>query len=132
VLKKCGRCKIEKPLSEFHRHASMPDGRQGYCKKCNAEYMREYWHTPAGWDSAHRVKSRPEQRKKQLVRMALNKAVGEGLLPHISTQYCVDCGAPAQNYHHDDYSRPLDVVPLCRKCDYKRHNSGQSGALVPA
>ena len=37
------------------------------------------------------------------------------------TQFaCVDCGGPANQYDHRDYSRPLDVVPVCRDCNFKR------------
>lgn len=27
---------------------------------------------------------------------------------------CVDCGKPAQCYGHRDYSKPLDVEPVCK------------------
>lgn len=33
---------------------------------------------------------------------------------------CVDCGAPAAQYEHRDYSKPLAVDPVCRSCNIKR------------
>lgn len=33
---------------------------------------------------------------------------------------CVDCGMPAKEYDHRDYTRPLDVVPVCGSCNSKR------------
>ncbi len=33
---------------------------------------------------------------------------------------CVDCGAAADRYDHRDYSKPLDVVPVCRGCNKRR------------
>jgi hypothetical protein len=33
-MKTCSACKVAKPLSEFHRHATAPDGRNCYCKSC--------------------------------------------------------------------------------------------------
>jgi len=33
---------------------------------------------------------------------------------------CVDCGAPATCYDHRDYSKPLDVEPVCWKCNAQR------------
>ncbi len=33
---------------------------------------------------------------------------------------CVDCGKRAFHYDHRYYSRPLDVVPVCRSCNQKR------------
>jgi hypothetical protein len=45
----------------------------------------------------------------------------KGILPQLDgTIACVDCGAPAKEYDHRDYGRPLDVVPVCRCCNKKR------------
>lgn len=57
-------------------------------------------------------------------RAALRKAVLTGELPNIKTLVCVDCGAPAQEYHHHNGYEPehwLDVIPLCHKCHRNRH-----------
>ena len=48
------------------------------------------------------------------------KAVKNGLLPHISTRTCVDCGKPAKHYDHRDYDKPLEVEPVCVKCNSAR------------
>ncbi len=47
-------------------------------------------------------------------------AVKAGKLPPVRTLTCVDCGAPAVGYDHRDYSKPLDVQPVCRRCNWKR------------
>ncbi len=57
-------------------------------------------------------------------RSALRKAVITGELPNIKTQICVDCGEPADDYHHHNGYEPehwLDVIPLCRTCHRNRH-----------
>lgn len=36
-MKTCSRCKIEKPLSEFHKKASHKDGHTTHCKKCRRD-----------------------------------------------------------------------------------------------
>lgn len=41
-------------------------------------------------------------------------------LPPADGQTCVDCGKRAFYYDHRYYSRPLDVVPVCRGCNIKR------------
>lgn len=33
---------------------------------------------------------------------------------------CADCQAPAIEYDHRDYNKPLDVQPVCRRCNLKR------------
>ncbi len=51
---------------------------------------------------------------------AVTKAVRDGDLPSIGTQICVDCGKPAQHYDHRDYDKPLEVEPVCVKCNFAR------------
>lgn len=36
-MKRCSRCKAEKPLDDFHRQASSRDGHQAECKACKHE-----------------------------------------------------------------------------------------------
>jgi hypothetical protein len=46
------------------------------------------------------------------------KAVAAGtLIP----QPCVHCGARRAHAHHEDYSRPLDVIWLCARCHAAHH-----------
>lgn len=41
-IKVCPRCKIKKPLSEFHKDKTKKDGYYNICKKCNKPIKREY------------------------------------------------------------------------------------------
>lgn len=52
--------------------------------------------------------------------IAVKTAVRTGALPHVGTLICADCGRHAQQYDHRDYRRPLDVAPVCRKCNARR------------
>ena len=56
---------------------------------------------------------------------AVKKAVKDGLLAPVKTLFCVDCGKPAECYDHRDYNKPIDVVPVCRKCNFQR------GSAIP-
>lgn len=40
-MKKCNKCKIEKPLSEFSKDKNRKDGLQPRCKSCNREYREQ-------------------------------------------------------------------------------------------
>lgn len=51
---------------------------------------------------------------------AVAKAIRTGAIPRANTLYCVDCGRFAWGYDHRDYARPLDVQPVCRRCNIKR------------
>lgn len=48
------------------------------------------------------------------------RAIRLGELVHPSNFPCTDCGAESLHYDHRDYSQPLTVEPVCRKCNYKR------------
>ena len=51
----------------------------------------------------------------------VNTAVRAGKLPRLTgTTLCVDCKEPATGYDHRDYTKPLDVVPVCQKCNLRR------------
>jgi len=36
---------------------------------------------------------------------------------------CVDCGKDEVEMHHEDYSKPLQVVWICRDCHMVRHKT---------
>ena len=55
----------------------------------------------------------------------VNKAVKKGILASPKTLTCIDCGRSGECYDHRDYNKPLDVVPVCRKCNYRR------GSAIP-
>lgn len=49
-----------------------------------------------------------------------NDARRRGLIAPARGQLCVDCGAPATELDHRDYSKPLEVEAVCRPCNFKR------------
>jgi len=52
---------------------------------------------------------------------AVAKAKKEGiLLPLDGSIQCMDCDKPAAHYDHRDYLRPLDVDPVCVRCNFRR------------
>jgi len=54
--KLCPACVTVKPLDDFHRARSQPDGRQGWCKVCRSQKLRDAW------------RNDPEFREKELAR----------------------------------------------------------------
>jgi hypothetical protein len=42
TVKKCTRCKVEKPLDEFCKRSTLKSGKASSCRKCNSERMKVY------------------------------------------------------------------------------------------
>lgn len=42
VVRICPRCKTGKCKKDFHKSKNNPLGIQGWCKKCNSEYIKAY------------------------------------------------------------------------------------------
>ena len=57
------------------------------------------------------------KRLRNSARGRVNTAVQKGELQKASVFTCVDCGNPAQCWEHRDYTKPLDVEPVCKRCD---------------
>ncbi len=78
-----------------------------------------------------RAKRIPRTQAETDWRMAVGRithtAIKCGLLPEPLDCRCVDCGRQADCYDHRDYSRPLDVEPVCIACNGHRHRG-----LMPA
>ena len=47
----------------------------------------------------------------------VKKAIKNGILLPLENLLCVDCGKQAKCYDHRDYNKPLEVVPVCKKCN---------------
>lgn len=54
------------------------------------------------------------------MRQAVSLAVATGKLDRPEKLLCKDCGASAEMYDHRDYGKPLEVEPVCRKCNNHR------------
>ena len=53
--KPCGRCHVEKPVTQFHKASRAKDGLYCYCKKCSIEQS-------IAWRKLHRERSNESQR----------------------------------------------------------------------
>lgn len=188
----CTKCSELKNITEFHRSKRGKYGRVSRCKKCAAEYAREYnqrpeakakncervkryyWQDPeaarkkarlwsrsrkgcasrqtwnrsaAGKESYRRYrnskkgkvadkksdknnrKNYPERIK---ARMAVSHAIEAGKLSPVSGLHCIQCGEPAEQYHHHKgYGEEhwLDVIPLCIQCHITIHQQEGRGLL---
>jgi hypothetical protein len=65
--------------------------------------------------------SKARKRKRIHAETVIAIRVKNGTMPHAWELTCADCGGQARDYHHEDYDKPMKVVPLCRSCHKKRH-----------
>lgn len=135
-MKACSKCGETKAISEFFRNKSKRDGLATWCKACMRRYeqsdsgkvaKRRYEksdkgkvvksrHNQSGKGKATFRRARANNPRKTTARDAVNNAVKSGGLPGLNTLNCACCPAQAEQYHHPDYSKPLDVIPLCIRC----------------
>ena len=127
TYKTCFHCNTIKPLCEFYKHNGMKDGHLNKCKQCtkghvsknykkNINHYKEYElhrkKLPQRFDQRKKYcnnwrKNNPEKYKAQT---NLNNAVKYG---RITKKPCQVCGDKKSHGHHEDYSKPLDVIWLC-------------------
>ena len=135
-MKTCFKCSAPKPISDFyvnlnkckectkadakaHRLANLEKVRaydRARGSRQTKEYSRKYY-------AANKEKSVAWGREERMTeagkaRELVSRAVRKGAL---SPAPCLVCGASPAHAHHEDYSRPLDVVWLCPVHHGARH-----------
>ena len=131
-MKKCTKCKLDKPETEFCRDRSRSDGLHCWCTKCIVESNARYNVSPKGRAYQARYRALPEAkaaRKRQRerhpdrirARNAVTYAIQSGKIPPAKNLSCVgkhDPPVQAAEYHHKGYEPEywLDVIPVCLEC----------------
>jgi hypothetical protein len=144
VTKQCVKCNILKSISEFFRDKSRWDGFSPYCKDCRRIEQKEYREKNkdrlSNYSIAYQKSEKGKRvhaksvaawqeknRRKRDVHVFINNAIARGLLPRVKSKSCVVCGNQAQEYHHEDYNKPLEVQAVCSSCHNKIHLALKSG-----
>jgi hypothetical protein len=82
LMKRCSRCKTEKPDEKFAWHRRDRGQRQTYCRPCSAEYHREHYRA-----NKQRYIDAAARRKKALLQERFIF-----LMAYFRDHPCVDCG----------------------------------------
>lgn len=90
------------------------------CSDCSAVYSALWRLTPKGQKRSKEYNERIKNTNMAKAKTEVFKAVRSGSLDRPNSLFCLDCGRKAQVYDHRDYNFPLDVDPVCRKCNKKR------------
>lgn len=122
--KTCTQCKEVKPISDFGKHKR--DGFRSECKDCKREWDKKYNKTSERKIYNARIQKQnrqdPLKRLKLKARMATNWAIKTGKLKRLPCE----CGNPKTEAHHKDYSKPMDVLWLCKPCHWKHHKAEEA------
>ena len=135
-LRTCTTCNEPKSLDAYYKHPFAKNGRQTKCIECtkaavrknraaNIEYYRAYDRVRDKFP--HREKARKEASKadtrswpekdpqKRAARVLVGNALRNGGLLKPST--CEVCALPCDPHgHHEDYSKPLELIWCCTGC----------------
>lgn len=148
-MKTCKKCQTEKPLTEFYEHRGMADKHLSKCRECTrkdvAANLEKRMLDPefrVKEAARHRAKSerrriegrdKPVTSEKRLAylrktrakypdrkkaRSKVATALENGTLNRFP---CAKCGAINSEAHHEDYTKPLEVVWYCPKHHAERH-----------
>jgi hypothetical protein len=93
-----------------------------HCNDCNSERVRKYRSTERGARKTREAvyKSIKKHKQKQNSRLILANALRNNKI--LKPDKCSSCLEKKKvEGHHEDYSKPLDVIWLCRKCHSKLH-----------
>lgn len=145
-MKTCRTCSRTLRLDKFYKHAAMSDGHLNICIDCtkvrvqnhrtlNLEKIREY--DRARGRTTHRLAKNREygrahkdttkraakrwnikNRAKTRAQLRLRRAILAGL---VTREKCILCGKTPAEGHHYNYSKPLQVVWLCRQHHARIH-----------
>lgn len=134
-MKKCSKCGQEKDLKDFVKDKRAKTGYTSRCKECQNKAASRYRK-----DNPEKVKESKDKYKEHnrkaindsLVKYAkhnkekkrahglVQKALEKGTLIKAA---CESCGKLEAEAHHEDYTKPLEVIWLCRYCHKQRHTS---------
>jgi len=138
-MKKCRSCGKKLPLSEFYTYEKY---HLGNCKKCHNAFcesrrnkvlkglsdyrhsqrrVRKPWRASLEYRRKYEKEYRIKFPEKVSAHQAVHRAIRKGTL--IRPDTCEDCGKRGSiEASHNDYSKPLEVNWLCKKCHRIKDN----------
>jgi len=136
-MKKCFKCKEEKPLADFYPHKQMKDGHLNKCRDCakadsnkhrseNLEKIREYDRgrgnrQTTGYQAEYKQRYPNKYKAQNMVSNAIRDSkLFKKPCEVCSTEACIHA-------HHDDYLQPLNIRWLCAAHHQQWHAKNGEG-----
>lgn len=133
-MKKCNKC--GKTTNKFYKHPQTKDGLMSKCIDCaksastlnrdnKLEYYREYDRKRGSrQNSEYQLDYRINNKEKYIAHNKVNNAIRDGKL--IKPEKCAVCNKKCRLCgHHEDYSKPLEVIWMCQGCHKQHHAKEQ-------
>lgn len=104
MTKKCGKCKVEKPVSAFTSNKSRKDGLNSTCSDCHKQYTQKHY---AKNKAAYLLKA---QNRNKVVQAGLKAFIDDA-----KSHPCADCGNRYPPYVMDfDHVRGKKLMAVSR------------------
>jgi hypothetical protein len=126
TAKTCNVCYESKPITEFYKTILNKDGLMNLCRECHIVRQQNYRKTKDELKfkevAPHQKYWLQENKLKSKAHRKVSYAIKTGALIR---QPCERCGATHDTAdivaHHEDYTKPLDVMWLCELHHKERH-----------
>jgi hypothetical protein len=116
--KKCKICKETKSTEAFCVRRASFDKFETRCRECNKARIWAIRDKTPGYNAAHSRKFKEKHPQKRAAHLAVARALRAGTL---TKQPCLVCGNAKSESHHEDYTKPLDVIWFCRQHHAAHH-----------
>lgn len=145
--RQCKMCGEVLPIGDFYRITNSKPYRYGRCKRCynqvciaradkdrgkRRETQRKYYQTDNGKEKMANYYAEHKDALREAFYKRLKNVPQEVKDAHNRVQYdlrvrklhrepCLVCGIEKAEAHHPDYSKPLDIIWLCKEHHEKIH-----------
>jgi ribosomal protein S27AE len=118
---RCSKCHSTKDLYINSKRANLKGEivPTYMCRPCNTERQRQYRSTETGKRNIYNAvkKSTEKHWDKQMARAKLQYHINVGHI--VKPNKCSHCNLKGKiEGHHEDYSKPLDVIWVCKPCHW--------------
>jgi len=125
----CSCCKQDLPKESFYKENTFKRGRGYLCKPCNRERKKGYYSKYRA-ENLEKVKEGEKLRARKYRKRNMKKVKSREKANNNPREkvLCLECGSIENlEYHHEDYSKPLETVVLCRSCHDALHLTQTEG-----